>query len=70
MTNKITFVEALEEDDWGLIIGKDGVLKGLFIPEGSDEDEVPESIIDICIHVFGIDPAEFEEETSDGQTLH
>ena len=59
MSNKITFEESLEHDDWGLIIDKNGRLKGLFIPEGCNEDDVPESIIQVCCNQFGIDPEEF-----------
>jgi hypothetical protein len=54
----VTFEETLDSDDWGLIIGKDGSLKGMFIPEGEDEEEVPQTIIDICIKYFGVDPTE------------
>ena len=54
----ITFEETLDSDDWGLIIGKDGSLKGMFIPEGEEEEEIPESIIQICKRVYGIDPTE------------
>lgn len=59
MKTRITFEEALTDDDWGLIIGTDGSLKGLFIPHGADEDDVPECIIRLCITQFGIDPEEF-----------
>jgi len=55
---KTTFEDALDEDDWGLIIGKDGSLKGMFIPEGEDDAEVPETIVEICKKFFGIDPTE------------
>lgn len=58
MADMISFEKALEEDDWGLIIGSDGSLKGLFIPEGADEDIVPESIVNLCKQVFGVDPTE------------
>jgi len=54
----VSFEEALADDDWGIIIGKDGTLKGMFIPEGSDEEEVPEVIVKLCIQYFGIDPTE------------
>ena len=60
----------LGEDDWALVIGKDGRLKGLFIPDGKDEDEVPESIIHIMSDYFGVDFHDDEEETSDGHTIH
>lgn len=59
---KVTFEEALDDDDWGLIIDSNGKLKGLFIPDGADEDSIPDSIIELCIAVFGIDPSEFDEE--------
>ena len=49
------FEEALEEDDWGLIISSEGKLKGLFIPDGKDEDEVPAEILVLCRKYFGID---------------
>jgi len=58
MSDRIDFEESLEEDDWGLIIGKDGSLKGMFIPKGCEEDAVPEVIVDICLEHFGIDPTE------------
>jgi len=61
MTTKITFDESLEDDDWGLIISAKGQLKGLFIPDGKDEDEVPDAIVEMCIEYFGIDVT--EEET-------
>ena len=63
-----TLEAQLGDDDWAIIIGKDGNLKGLFIPDGSDEDEVPESIIAIMQKYFGVDFD--EEETSAGQTIH
>lgn len=58
MSEKVSFEESLEDDDWGLIIGKDGTLKGMFIPEGEEETEVPEAIRQICIKFFGVDPTE------------
>ena len=71
MSNKITFEESLEHDDWGLIIDKNGRLKGLFIPEGCNEDDVPESIIQVCCNQFGINPEEFYEDSdNENQTFH
>ena len=68
--SKVTFEDALDEEDWGLIINKEGKLKGLFIPDGKDEDDVPDEIIQLCIRYFGIDPEEFYGDKSDGQTIH
>jgi len=70
MSNKITFEESLAQDDWGLIIDKNGRLKGLFIPEGSREDSVPESIIQVCCKQFGIDPEEFYGSGNAQSTFH
>lgn len=55
MKEKIEFEDALTDGDWGLIISKDGELKGLFIPDGEDEDNVPEVILNICLKYWGID---------------
>lgn len=67
-----TLEAQLDEDDWAIIIGKNGNLKGLFIPDGKDEDEVPESIIHIMMDYYGVnfDIDDDEEETSDGHTIH
>ena len=58
MSETVTFEDALEKDDWGIIIGKDGTLKGMFIPEGQDEELVPQVIVEICKQYFGVDPSE------------
>ena len=63
-----TLNDQLGEDDWALIIGKDGNLKGLFIPDGSDEDEVPESIVYIMETYFGVDFSEDEDDLGDPLT--
>jgi hypothetical protein len=70
MSKRITFEESLAHDDWGLIIDKNGQLKGLFIPDGSDENDVPESIINLCCSQFGINPQEFDDTSELPQSLH
>ena len=57
-----TLKAQLGEDDWAIIIDNDGNLKGLFIPEGKDEDLVPESIVYIMEKYFGLD---LDEEGDD-----
>ena len=53
---KVTFEEALADDDFGLIIDKDGNLKGLFMPEDKQENEfVPDTIVTILESVYGLD---------------
>jgi len=69
----LTLEAQLGEDDWAIIIGKDGNLKGLFIPDGMDQDLVPESIVTIMAEYFGVDfDDEIEEsvEVPPGETLH
>lgn len=70
MSKRITFEESLGESDWGLIIDKNGQLKGLFIPDGSTEDDVPENIIQLCCSQFGIDPEEFYAQEERPAMLH
>jgi len=59
---KENLYDQLGDDDWALIIGADGNLKGVFIPEGKDEDEVPYSIVYIMENYFGIS---FDDEDDD-----
>ena len=67
----MTLEDQLGDDDWALIIGADGNLKGLFIPEGKDEDMVPESIVQICAKYFGVDfDEEIEVDDDDSPTIH
>jgi hypothetical protein len=67
-----TLEDHLGDEDWAIIIGKDGNLKGLFMPDGTDEELVPESIVTIMADYFGVnfDEEMNDEETSDGQTIH
>jgi len=68
-----TLEAQLDDDDWAIIIGKDGNLKGVFIPDGQDEELVPESIVEIMATYFGVD---FDDEIDEadvvppGETLH
>ena len=51
------FSETLEEDDYGIIVGKDGTVKGVWVPAHlEDEDEIPAAISNMCEDTFGIDP--------------
>lgn len=63
-----TLNDQLGDEDWALIIGKDGNLKGLFIPDGLDEDEVPESIVYIMETYFGVDFSEDDDDLGDPLT--
>ena len=60
----IKFEASLDNQDYGLIIcGKTGVLKGIFIPEGLEDEIIPEPVAKICLDYFNIDPNEEEEVT-------
>lgn len=53
----VEFEETLTDNDFGLIVcGKTGQLKGLWIPDGEEDKEVPQTIVDVCKAYFGIDP--------------
>jgi len=64
MRESKSLFDQLAEDDWAIIIGQDGSLKGVFIPDGKDDDDVPESVVAIMAEFFGVD---FDE---DAPTLH
>jgi hypothetical protein len=54
---KISFDDALEDTDYGLIVcGKTGKLKGIWVPEDNQNTEIPDSIVELCVHFFGINP--------------
>lgn len=55
--------ELVDKEDWAIIISKEGDLKGIYIPEGSDDEFVPESILQIMEEYFGVD-------MTDSVTLH
>ena len=61
------FSETLEEDDYGIIVGKDGTVKGVWVPQHlEDEDKIPEPIANLFENNFGIDP----NDPSNYYTLH
>lgn len=67
MSKQVKFEDTLESTDFGFIVcSKTGRLKGLWIPTGVEEDEVPESIVKLCVEVFGIDP----NANNDASLLH
>lgn len=50
------FESALGEEDYGFILDKDGRLKGIWIPAGAEDDEVPEAIVQLLKDHWGVDP--------------
>ena len=53
---QLEFKQSLESTDYGLIVGSDGTLKGIWIPEGKLDDDIPDAIVNLCVAKFGIDP--------------
>jgi hypothetical protein len=62
------------DDDWGLIISNEGNLRGIYIPQGFEEEPVPRSIVYICTKYFGVDPNDttddFIKQPMESLTLH
>ena len=50
------FADTLEEDDYGFILDKEGRLKGIWVPKGSEDEDVPDAIVDLLKEKWGIDP--------------
>ena len=68
--DKKTLEENLESDDYGLIVSKEGILKGIWIPDSAeDKDTFPHEIAQLCIDHFGLDP-NGEDDDYVGATIH
>lgn len=53
---QLEFKKSLSKTDYGLIVGCDGALKGIWIPEGLEDIDIPDAIASMCVQRFGIDP--------------
>ena len=49
---------------------KNGDLKGLYVPKGQEDDEVPEAIMTLCEKYFGVDWEEEDVFMDRQNTLH
>jgi hypothetical protein len=68
MKDSKKFEEFLTDDDYGFIVdSKTGRLKGLWIPENQEDEDVPETIVNICKEYFGVDP---NKDQDDSITYH
>lgn len=63
----IGFKSSLDADDYGIIISSEGKLKGVWIPNSQEDETIPQSIVQICIDNFGIDPNSDQDVS---QTVH
>ena len=66
----VAIEDVLDTDDWGLIINKNGDLKGIYVPKGQEDDEVPEAIMTLCEKYFGVDWEEEDVFMDRQNTLH
>jgi len=53
---ELEFKQSLDTSDYALIVGCDGMLKGIWVPETMQGLDIPEGIVDMCVQKFGIDP--------------
>lgn len=53
---ELEFRQALSDTDYGLIVGCDGTLKGIWVPSTMEGEEIPQGIVDMCVQKFGINP--------------
>jgi len=53
---ELEFDKTLESTDYGLIIDKNGQLKGIWIPNTINHLTIPDAIAQLCVEQFGIDP--------------
>jgi len=68
-----SFEDALDVDDYGLIISSTGELKGIFIPEqAKDQDNyIPESVVKIVSSALGVNIADMlDDHNNDNDKLH
>ena len=49
------FNETLEDDDYGFILDKEGNLKGIWVPQGAEDEDVPEALVILLQEKWGID---------------
>lgn len=55
MADYVGFEDSLEDDDYGLIIGRDGTVKGIWIPSHVEDTEIPSSVVKLIKASLGID---------------
>ena len=48
------FIDIMNDDDWALIFDNAGMLRGIFIPDGKTEDDIPDALLDI-LHLDELD---------------
>lgn len=54
--------DIMDDEDWALIFDTSGRLKAIFIPEGKQEDEVPQALLHV-MSLFNLDVNDAEDAT-------
>lgn len=60
----VGLVDVLDDDDYGIIVGVDGEIKGVWVPADHEYIDIPQPVVDFCIKHFGVDINE-ENKTGD-----
>ena len=50
----------MNDNDWALIFDNAGLLRGIFIPDGKTEDDIPDALLDI-LHLYELDLYDAED---------
>ena len=50
------FENTLEDEDYGFILDKEGNLKGIWVPQAHEDENVPDAIVELLKEKWGIDP--------------
>tara|TARA_B100000902_G_C27230949_1_gene874789 strand:- start:304 stop:507 length:204 start_codon:yes stop_codon:yes gene_type:complete len=49
------FDKTLDDDDYGFILDQQGNLKGIWVPQGHEDEDVPEPIVQLLKEKWGVD---------------
>lgn len=55
MHEYIEFNQAVGEEDFGFILDKTGRLKGIWMPKGMTEKDIPDPVVDVIHNLFDVD---------------
>ena len=50
------FEDTLDDTDYGFVLDKEGNLKGIWVPQGQEDEDVPEAIVELLKDKWGVDP--------------
>jgi hypothetical protein len=49
------FEDTIDEDDYGFILDTNGNLKGIWVPQGAEDEDIPDAIVNLIQEKWGID---------------